>query len=155
MSLKDGRKKASTDSEFLDNLTCFFKSFEDLDEAAIREELKEEGINPEKLLSRAKVLIEAKLKEAKMSWKNAALEKKNLMLEQISSAKYEIPHNSEELRKKIKELLSKFTSEQLPSYAQAFYRKLDQITEEDLKSFYSDLKRLEHLKKKFKDENIE
>lgn len=147
MSLKYDRKKATTDSEFLDNLTCFFENFENLDEAALREELQEEGINPEKLLSRAKALIETKLKETKMSWKVSAQEKKNLMLEQISSAKYEMPSNTEELRKKIKELLSEFTGDQLPYYVQAFYSNLDQITEEDLKSFYSDLKKLESLKK--------
>lgn len=154
MNLKDDRKKAATDSEFLDNLTCFFKSFEDLDEIALKEELREEGINPEELLLRTKVLIEAKLKQAKMSWKNAAQEKKELVLEQLSSVKYEIPRNAAELRKKIKELLNKFTADQLPSYAQAFYRNLDQITDEDLKSFYSDLKKLEHLKEQLKNEDI-
>ena len=95
------------------------------------------------------MLIEAKLKQAKMSWKNAAQEKKNWYWNNYLLLNTKYPEMLLSFVK-IKELLNKFTADQLPSYAQAFYRNLDQITDEDLKSFYSDLKKLEHLKEQLK-----
>ncbi len=151
MSLKNIRKKAETDSELLDNLTAFLEDFENLSEEELTQELRDEGIDPEQLLTKSRVIIKSKLKDAKLSWKKSALERRQSLLEQMSSFKHSIPKSIEDVRNEIKALLTGGYGTKAQAQAQAFFRNLDEVTDEDLKSFYEDLKKLELLEKKSSD----
>lgn len=155
MGLKKRRKVANTSSEFLDNLTEFFTNFEELSQEELKSELRDEGINPEELLSKVKLLVEFKLREAKKAWKKDAHEKRKFLIGRMSLAKYDIPKTPTEIRKKIKELLRGLYGSEIQSYAQAYFRNLDEVTEEDLKSFYEDIEKLKFLENKFKNDDIE
>lgn len=154
MNSKKQRKVANTASEFLDNLTEFFINCDEgLSKEELKEELREEGINPEDLISRVNQFVKSKLKEVKGAWKKAAHEKRKSLLEQMSFAKYEIPKSLSELKGKIKEMLSGVYGNEIQGHAQAYFRNFEEITEEDLRSFYEDLMKLKSLEEQSKENN--
>jgi len=144
MSLNNQRKMANTSSEFLDNLCDFLTKTEGLSQEELKEELRDEGINPEELVSKVSLLIKSKLREAKGAWKKDAHEKRSALLKVMASASYDIPKSIPELKEKIKEMLMGLNDNKIN--AQAYFRNLDDIVEEDLKSFYEDLLKLKFLK---------
>lgn len=153
MNSEKQRKVANTPSEFLDNLTDFFTDFEGLSKEDLKEELRNEGINPEDLISKVNQLVKSKLKEVKGAWKKAANEKRKSLLEQMSFAKYDIPKSFSELKGKVKEMLSGNYGNDIKGYAQTYFRNLEEITEEDLRSLYEDLLKLKSLEEQSKENN--
>ncbi len=143
--------KDKTVSSFLDNLTEFITDFEGLTQEELNEELREEGIDPENFLSKVDGLVKSKIKESKMAWKNEAIQKKESLLKIMSKVKFDRPKMSE-LKEKI---LDKFSGIQGGDHALAFFRNLEEVTEEDLESLYEELEMLEHLEDQVKEDNKE
>lgn len=139
MADKKDNKDVKTASDFLNSLTEFYMGFEDLSQSELEEELKEEGIDPDKLLSKVNTLVKSKIKESKMAWRKEALKKRESLLEKISKVQFTTPKMDE-----LKEiLLGKHSG---IDNALVFGRNMEEFTEEDLKSLYEELKVLEHLK---------
>lgn len=144
MTFKNERKVANTASEFLDNLIEFFINCEDMSKEELEQELREAGINVENLLTKVQTLVEKKLKTERIK---QAKEKQKVLLKQMDSVVFDIPKTSMELKERIIEMFKRPFAQ---DYAQAYFRKLEGLTENDLISIYKDLKKLESLEKQSK-----
>lgn len=153
MNPKEKRRIANTASEYLNNLADFLTNIEGLSQEELKEELRVEGINPDELISKVNQLVKSKLKEAKGAWKEKAHIKREALLKQMKLAKYNIPESLSELKEKIKEMLSGAYGGKIQNYAQAYFRNLEEITEEDLKTFYEDLMKLKFLEDQSREDN--
>jgi len=133
-------------SEFLDRLTCFLTSEDNRTMDKVREDLKAEGIDPDRVIERGRKLVAKKLDEHRLNWQAKAREERLSALK--STEKVEAaPMGSEGLKEKIKAILSGMHGTQTQQFAQAYFRKLDKVTEKDMKSFLEDLERLKMLEK--------
>jgi len=132
-------------SEFLDRLTCFLTNddYRTMDE--VREDLKAEGIDPDRIIERGRELVAKKLDECRLSWQAKAREERLSALKTTERVKP--PMAGGELQEKIKEILSGMLGRQTQEFAQAYFRKLDKVTEKDMQSFLEDLERLKILEK--------
>jgi sugar-specific transcriptional regulator TrmB len=153
MSPKEQKRIANTASEYLDNLTDFFICLEGVSQEELKEELRSEGIDPDELISKVNQLVKSKLKEAKGAWREKGRVKRETLLKQMEQAKYKIPESLSELKENIKEMLSGTYGGKFQNYAQAYFRNLEEITEEDLRTFYEDLMKLKFLEDQSKEDN--
>jgi len=149
MDSKQYKNKIITNGEMIDNIFAFLERDDHLNDEELREELREEGVDPDKLVSKGKLLVEAKLKEARHEWKKIAREKIASFKENIGLISYNdqaLP--SSELADRIKSLLGRIYGETIPSHALAYFRNLNEMTDDELMSIYKDLQTLEQLKQK-------
>lgn len=153
MNPKEKRRIANTASEYLDNLTDFLTNCEGLSKEDLKEELRTEGIDPDELILKVNQLVKTKLKEAKGAWREKAHIKREALLKQMKQAKYNIPESLSELKEKIKEMISGTYGGEIQNYAQAYFRNLEEITEEDLRTFYEDLMKLKFLENQSSEDN--
>lgn len=142
------KKSPKTASEFLDCLTDLFADVSHLSIEEIEEDLQEMGIDTKKAVQRIKSLVNEKIEESRLAWQKQA-EQERLAeqgrLEKIGDTR---PiGTSESLWEKVKEALSGGLGSHKQSYAQAYFRRLedDNVTDNDLKSLLDDLERLEHM----------
>jgi hypothetical protein len=140
----------NTASNFLDNLTDFLTDFEGLTGEELRLEVEAQGINAENLVLKVNNLVESKLKEAKTAWKVAAKQKRTFLLSLIESTNISVPSNISELKLNIQNMLSGGYGADTQNCAQAYFRNLEEITEQDLISLYEDLTKLEIIESSFK-----
>lgn len=146
MDSKEYRKKATTNDEILNNIFDFLESNDHLTNEELRDDLRTEGIDPDKLVSGCKALIGNKLKEAKLGWKRAAYEKMASFKNKVTSNSYgDVMLSPSELQDKIKTLLSKVYGEKAPSHALAYFRNAEKMTEDELFAIYKDLQTLEQI----------
>lgn len=146
MDSKKEQSEAREASEFLDNLVEFYSDFEDLSLEELKAEIREEGINPEALLSKAKELIESKIKDANLAWKEEAKKKRTSLLKQLATIKVEVPESISDLRKKISDIIRGEHGGDLQCHAAAHFKNIEEITDEDLISLYEDFMKLKLLK---------
>jgi 2-succinyl-5-enolpyruvyl-6-hydroxy-3-cyclohexene-1-carboxylate synthase len=133
-------------SEFLDRLTCFLTSEDNRTMDEVREDLKAEGIDPDRVIERGRKLVAKKLDERRLSWQAKAREERLSVLK--NTEKVEVaPIGGEGLKEKVKTMLSGMHGRQTQQFAQAYFRKLEQVTEKDMQSFLEDLERLKMLEK--------
>ncbi len=132
-------------SEFLDRLTCFLTSEDNRTMDEVKEDLKAEGIDPDRVIERGRKLVAKKVDERRLSWQAKAREERLSALK--STEKVEGTMGGGELQEQIKAILSGMHGRQTQQFAQAYFRKLDKVTEKDMKSFLDDLQRLKMLEK--------
>jgi DNA-binding transcriptional MerR regulator len=132
-------------SQFLDKLAEFLADQEDLSIDEIKEDLRIEGIDPGKVSENISKLVAKKLDEHRLSWQSKAREERLTALQKIEKVKTEAKDSRQILDKISKILFGKYGS-QPQTYAQAYFRKLSQITEKDLRSLLEDLERLKLLR---------
>lgn len=133
-------------SEFLDRLTCFLTSEDNRTMDEVREDLKAEGIDPDRVIERGRKLVAKKLDERRLNWQAKAREERLAALkstEKVQAA----PMGRGELQEKIKAILSGTRGRQTQQFAQAYFRKLEQVTEKDMQGLLEDLERLRMLEK--------
>ncbi len=133
-------------SEFLDRLTCFLTSEDNRTMDEVREDLKAEGIDPDRVIEKGRKLVAKKLDERRLSWQAKAREERLSALKRTETVEA-APMGGDELQEKIKAILSGVHGRQTQQFAQAYFRKLDKVTEKDMKSFLQDLERLRILEK--------
>jgi len=140
---KKGRNEASV---FLDNLSEFLGATEGQDLNDIKSELREEGIDVDAFVNKAKEEIAQKSSEAKRSWIAKAKAGHAVALERINKIVLDIPKDAEALRGNVRRLISGRQT------AGAYFRNYKDMSYDDLKKLYEDYMRLEHLKEKEEDE---
>jgi len=139
--------------EFLTALASFLMEEQETDVPTLKKELQEQGVDTERLLSRAKHLIDdqlsVRLKERRLIAQNAS----QAFLNQLENTKVKIPDKFQE----VKDLLQKFTAGefggQLQEAAVGAFRKFEKATEQDLRTILEDLLKLKALKESDKDED--
>ena len=132
-------------SKFLDSLTEFLANQEDISIDEVKEDLRTEGIDPGKVSEKVRQLVEKKLDEQRLSWQLKAREERLAALQKIEKVKTEAK-DSQQILDKISKILFGTYGSHPQTYAQAYFRKLSQITEKDLRSLLEDLERLKLLR---------
>lgn len=140
---RKGRNEASV---FLDNLSEFLGETERQDLNDVKSELREEGIDIDAFVTKAKEVIAQKSSEAKRSWIAKAKAGHAAALEKMNKIVLDIPKDAEALKEEIRQLISGRQP------AGAYFRNYKDMSYDDLKKLYEDYMRLEHLKKKEEDE---
>ena len=149
------KKAPGTTSEFLDRLTELLTNLPDLSTEELKEDLLAEGINPERIVNRVKRLVDAKLDEYRLAWLEQARQERYAMLERLRKVPSDSPDTPRGIREKIVEILSGMWERPAQIYDYAHFRKLAEITENDLKDLLDDLKRLEMLESShYKDKGV-
>ncbi|MFQ6043790.1 MAG: hypothetical protein ACE5PV_23295 [Candidatus Poribacteria bacterium] len=139
------KKAPGTTSEFLDRLTELLTNLPDRSTEELKDDLRVEGINPERIVNRVKRLVDAKLDESRLAWLEQARQERAAMLERLREVPSDSPDTLRGIREKISEILSGMWGQQAQRYAHAHFRKLEEVTLNDLKDLLDDLKRLEIL----------
>jgi hypothetical protein len=132
-------------SEFLDRVTCFLTSEDNRTIDEVREDLKAEEIDPDRVIERGRELVARRLDELRLSWQAKAREERLSALKNTEAV--EAAPMGRELQEKINAITSGMHGRQIQQFAQAYFRKLDKVTEKDMKSFLEDLERLKMLEK--------
>jgi len=132
-------------SEFLDRLTELLTNLPERSTEELKEDIRAEGINPEQIVNRVQRLVETKLDEHRLAWREQARKGRTAMLERFHRVTSDSPDTPQGIREKIKDILSGVWGQQAQSYAYAHFRKLEEVTENDLKTLLDDVKRLELL----------
>ena len=131
--------------EFLMSLANFIVEDEDPDILVLKNELKEQGVNTELLLSRVKGLIDGKKSARLKERRAAAFSESQAFLKQLDAAKIAVPKSIQE----VKDLLQKFASGEfsgpMKEAAVGAFRKFDKATEQDLRTILEDLLRLKEI----------
>jgi hypothetical protein len=125
---------------FTECLFNFLGDPEGLTREDLISELREQGIDASQLESRTHEIIKKVLEEARLGWLKRAQEKRAQIEELLRSR--QIVKSAAEIRGKIKEVLSGNYGPQALSYAEAYFRKKEDLTENDLETLLQDLEDL-------------
>ena len=136
------RKPPENATEFLDRLTELLASVPDRSLEELREDLRARGIDPERVVERVERLVQSKLNEYRLRWQEQARRERLAMLERLRDVTAKLPAPQPELEGRLAEIVSGLWGPRAEAYAQAYFRKLDQVTENDLRSLLEDLERL-------------
>lgn len=131
-------------SEFLDKTTEFLTKEDDRDLEEVKKDLLAEGIDPDRTIQRVRQLVAQKIEEYRLAWRSKARQERLAALQQIRNVKPEIT-SLEIIRNKINELLRHAHGKKAELQLQTYYRKLDTVTENDLKGILKDLESLKLL----------
>lgn len=131
-------------SEFLDKTTEFLTKEDDRDLAEIKKDLLAEGIDPERMIQRVRQLVAQKFEEHRLAWRNKARKERLAALQQVQNVKPDLT-SLEIVRNKINALLRLPHGEKAELQLQTYHRKLETVTENDLKGILKDLECLKLL----------
>ncbi len=132
-------------SEFLDHLTEFLTSTPERTMDELKEELRAEGIDPEAVIKKTHQLVDKKIEEFVDSWQEKAQRERIAAQKRIESVKTKAFLSPEQVREKIFTFFGGELSSKQQEYAHAYFRKLEKITEKDLRTLLEDLERLKYL----------
>lgn len=128
---------------FLDSLYNFVSDHEGLSQAEIVSELENQGVATNQLQTRVSEVIEKGSKARRLSWLDRARQRQ-ADIETRLKAKAPI-FDASNLKAKVQEILSGSYGSQAQRYAEAYFRKKDELTDEDLQSLLEDLEDLDIL----------
>lgn len=131
--------------EFLASMANFLEEDDAADALVLKNELKEQGVNTEALISRVKQLIDEKMSVRLKERRAAAFSESQAFLKQLDAVKVSVPKTIQE----VKDLLQKFASGEfggpMKEAAVGAFRKFDKATEQDLRTILEDLLRLKEI----------
>lgn len=139
------RKSPETASEFLDRLTELLTSVPDRSLEELKEDLRTQGIDPDSIVERVQRLVEARLKEYRLRWQKQAKRERLAILERLRDVTAKLPAARPDLERLLDEIISGLWGPRAQLYAQTYFRKLEQVTKNDLRSLLEDLERLKLL----------
>ena len=125
---------------FTECLFNFLGDPEGLTREDLISELREQGIDAAQLESRTIEIIKRASTDRRLAWVKRAQEKRARIEELLGSRK--IVKTGSKIRDKIEEILSGNYGPQALSYAEAFFRKKEDLTEKDLETLLQDLEDL-------------
>jgi len=125
---------------FTECLFNFLGDPEGLTREDLISELREQGIDAAQLESRTIEIIKRASTDRRLAWVKRAQEKRARIEELLGSRK--IVKTGSKIRDKIEEILRGNYGPQALSYAEAFFRKKEDLTEKDLETLLQDLEDL-------------
>jgi hypothetical protein len=135
---------------FIECFSDFISEHDDLTQEELLAELKEEGVDFDQLENRVAEIVRKGLKERRLAWQRKARERREeieKMLESKQPAKV-----AQDLITKIKKILKGSYGQDALSYVEAYFRKKDSLSENDLESLIEDLENLNILEEPGKEE---
>jgi hypothetical protein len=135
------RKPPETTSDFLALLSDFFADSSDESIEEVEADLRAEGIDPEEVADTIEKLVQTKLNEYRLKWRDEAQQERADALARLERRSSEISDLPRDLKGSISTILAEMQQQQ----AQAYFNKLQKATEDDLRDIWLDLKRLQML----------
>lgn len=145
--MKDGKNQKN----FMECFCDFMSDPENLTQEEIRTELKDLGIDTEQLEIRVAEIVKRGSQKRRLPWLKNAREKRTKIKKIFESKK--IAGGSQNLKTKIKEILKGSYGKAAQSYAEAYFRKLESLSEKDLESLAEDMENLNLLEDLNKEED--
>jgi hypothetical protein len=134
-------KPTESNREFLENLVSAFEEMPASDEAALRESLLEAGVDVDAVLSRCLGLVKSLSGQQRLLAARQKLDRIRATVVKLGSLAEGLSQRSRE------ELAQAFAGAPSGSLVQAYFRKLETVTQEDLASLTEDLGLIEFLEK--------
>lgn len=125
---------------FIECLTDFMSDSEGLTQEEIATELEELGIDTAELAAAADEIAKRGSAASRLAWRDRAKDRRAEIEELLKSKK--IGRTALELKDKVREILMGSYGQGALSYAEAYFRKLDSFSENDLESLIEDLEDL-------------
>ena len=144
--MEDGKKNKS----FIECFFDFMSDSENLNQEDIKSELEDLGVDTEKLAIRASEIVTEGLKMRRLAWQKNAREKRIQIEKMIESKK--VKGATQDLKNKLKEILSGKYGLPAQSFAEAYFRKMDSLSKNDLKSLVKDMENLDLLEEIIEEE---
>jgi len=130
---------------FIESFCDFMAEPEDLTREELVAELEGHGIDVASLQKRVAEIVMKGSEEHRLAWRNRA-EQRRAEIEKIFESK-RIVIGADNLKKKIKEILEGSYGQEALSYAEAYFRKKETLSEKDMESLIEDLEDLNLLEK--------
>ncbi len=124
----------------VNSLYNFIEDTEGLTDSDLVAELREQGVDVPKLEKRVAEIVKKGSEKRRMAWR-ATAQKKRIEIEQLFESK-KSASGIADLKSQIKNLFSGNYGQAALSFAEAYFRKKDAITEKDLESLVEDLQDL-------------
>ena len=126
--------------EFIDSFLNFLDDSEGLTREDLIWELRERGIDTDLLQARVAAIVKKASEEARLSWVKRAQEKR-IGIEELLKSR-DIANDALRVKNRIKQVLSGNYGLQALSYAEAYFRKKEDLIEKDLETLLQDLEDL-------------
>lgn len=130
---------------FIECLTGFMSDSEGLTQEEIATELEELGIDTDELASAAYEIAKRGSAARRLTWRDRAKERRAEIEDMLKSK--QIGKTALDLKDKVREILMGSYGLGALSYAEAYFRKRDSFSENDLESLIEDLEDLNFLEK--------
>ncbi len=144
--MMDGKNRKS----FMECFCDFMSDPENLPQEEVRAELKDLVVNTDQLEMMVAEIAKIGSQKRRLVWLKNAREKRTKIKKIFESKK--IAGGSQNLKTKIKEILKGSYGEVAQSYAEAYFRKLESLSEKDLESLAEDMENLNLLEDLNKEE---
>jgi len=131
-----------------DFVECLFDFMSDpagLTQEDLLNELKEQGVDVDQLEKRVAEIVKRGSEERRLSWRKRAKQRISEIEKLIRDDK--IITDKVNLMDKIKKFIGDNYGPETLTHAEAYFRKMDNLSENDLISLFEDLERLEFLEK--------
>ena len=133
------------DKGFIESFCDFMAEPEGLTREELVAELEDHGIDITSLQKRVAEIVMKGSEERRLAWRNRARQRRAEIEKVLESKRIVI--GSDNLKKKIKEILEGSYGQEALSYAKAYFRKRETLSEKDLESLIEDLQDLNLLDK--------
>lgn len=144
--MRDGKNRKS----FMECFYDFMSDPENLTQEEIRAELKDLGVDTDQLEMRVAEIVKKGSQKRRLAWLKNVREKR-IKIEKMFESK-KIAGGSQDLKTKIKEILKGSYGKTAQSYAEAYFRKIESLSEKDLESLAEDMENLNLLEDLNKEE---
>lgn len=142
--------KNSKTPGFLESLTEFMSDEAGLSDEDISVELRALGIDPETLERKVQELVTNASTKRRLAWRETAKKRRD-EIEKLLGEEQEALPSSLNLKSKIRRILEGGFGQGARSFAEAYFRKKDGVSERDLATLLEDLEHLNLLKQSDKD----
>jgi len=134
-------KPTDSNREFLENLLSAFEEMPAADEATLRQSLSEAGIDVDAVLQRCLGVVKVLSGQQRLLAARQRLDRIRTTLTKLGNLSTGLSQRSRE------ELAQAFAGSSSGTLVQAYFRKLETVTQEDLASLTEDLGLIEFLEK--------
>lgn len=137
-------KEPKTVSEFLDSLSEFLGARPEESKEEIGARLKAEGLDPERVVARVRQLVDSKLKESRLEWREKARRERQGIVQDLADIPFVGKWTRDEMLTRVRQILA---GDQRSELASAYFRNFERITDNDLHSLLEDFERMTKLEK--------
>lgn len=135
---------------FIESLTEFMSDEAGLSDEDIASELRELGIDPEGLEKKVEEIVAKASEQRRLAWREKAKQRRAEIDKMLGQGQQRSP-SSADLKTKIREILEGSFGKGARSFAEAYFRKKERVSEGDLASLLDDLEKLGLLEESNKD----
>jgi len=142
-------KSSKNNKSFIECFCNFMSDPENLNQEDIKYELEEIGVDTNKLTNRALEIVKKGSKKRRLKWQSKARESR-IKIEKIIKSK-KAKGVEQDIKNKFMEILSGKHGAPAKSFAEAYFRKMESLSENDLKSILEDMENLDLIDKTTKE----